>query len=271
MYAIKQRTLINVYETNRFLKSVGYFAILKQLSTTGKIHNNIIQRKNLEKLFKVSRNQVQNIVNYLQELQMIKCNASGSIILKGWNEICTIFNVNQDDNKIIIDYCINDKKRIDLLIYAAEIKLNQDKQKNALACKLSNNPGIYQIIKDHLKNDYQINADDLNFNELQQVILKLQKDAFVIGTQHSKSINMFRCSIDRKLTTLKQTYNTKSVRTITYLKRLLQKFGIAKIIKMVHHSCNGERAYKFCKHYANNFNKETRQPIWYQPDQILLC
>jgi hypothetical protein len=271
MYAIKQRTLINVYETNRFLKSVGYFAILKQLSTTGKLHNNSIQRKNLQQILKVSRNQVSNILNNLQQLQMIKLNASGSILLKGWDEICNIFDVDNDDAKIIIDYNIADNKRIDLLIYAAEIKLNQDKQANAFACKLSNNPQIYQIIKDHLKHNYQLDADSLNLNELQQAILKLQQDAFVIGTQHSKAINMFRCSIDRKLTTLKQAYNTKSVRTITYLKRLLQKFKIAKIIKMVHHSCNGERAYKFCKHYANNFNKETRQPILYQPDQIVLC
>lgn len=267
--AVKTRTLKNKYQTNDFIKCLGNFAILKSLTTTGKIHFNLNQKKELHKHLKCSRNQLNNILNNLQKFEFIKRSNSGAIMLKSWEKINELFNCDYSE-KINIDYNSTDNKRIDLLIYATEIKINQAKQLNAFNCKLIYNPTIFQLIKVELKNYFGIDADTLSIEQLQKYILKLQCKLFEIGTNNSKAVCMFRAGIDRKLVTLKKVYNTKSVLSITYLKKLFVKFKIATIEKFSLQSCNGERAYKYNKNFANNFNKAAKQPVWFLTDAINL-
>ena len=82
--AVKTRTLKNKYQTNDFIKCLGNFAILKSLTTTGKIHFNLNQKKELHKHLKCSRNQLNNILNNLQKFEFIKRSNSGAIMLKSW-------------------------------------------------------------------------------------------------------------------------------------------------------------------------------------------
>ena len=63
--ALKSRVLVKKYETNRAIKLLGYFTLLKTITTTGTIHNcyNKKQKYFIADLLKLSRNGVINAIN----------------------------------------------------------------------------------------------------------------------------------------------------------------------------------------------------------------
>ena len=265
-----KRTLKGKYETNLHVKQIGYFAILKAMTTTGKLHNNLDQRKKLVQIFNCSRNQVNNILTRMEADNWIKRNKSGSILLNSWQHVADLNEI-KDSNKITFTYTPGDNKRIDLLIYAEEIKLNQSKQISTLNFKLTNNPSVLEMIKEEISINFKIDASKLTMDQVRKYLLKLQIKNFQSGTTQNKVLQMFRASIDRRLTTLKQAYKCKSVLTVCYIKKLLKKFKIAKITHLQFISDVGARAYKINKNYAHNYIKETKQPVWYMADAIKIA
>jgi hypothetical protein len=266
-YFCGKRTQKGKYETNSHIKLIGYFAILKAITTTGKLHNNLDQRKKLVTIFNCSRNQVTNILNSMEKAGLIKRNGAGSILLNSWQHVADLFEI-KDSNKISFIYNPEENKRIDLLIYSLEIKINQLKQLNTLNLKLQNNPTVLECVINEIKANFKVNVSKLTIDQIQKYLLKLQILNFKTGTTQSKELQMFRASIDRKVTTLKTAYKCKSVLTIAYLKKQLKKFKIAKISHSKFISNVGARAYKIHRSYAHNFIKKTKQPIWYMPDTI---
>jgi hypothetical protein len=266
-YFCAKRTNKGKYETNTHVKQIGYFAILKAITTTGKIHNNLDQRKKLVQIFNCSRNQVKNILTRMEAENWIKRNGSGSILLQSWQHVADLYDI-KDSNKITFTYIPDDNKRIDLLMYAEEIKLNQSKQISTLNFKLTNNPSVLEMIKEEISINFKIDASKLTMDQVRKYLLKLQIKNFQSGTTQNKVLQMFRASIDRRLTTLKQAYKCKSVLTVCYIKKLLKKFKIAKITHLQFISDVGARAYKINKNYAHNYIKETKQPVWYMADAI---
>lgn len=197
----------------------------------------------------------------------IKRNGSGSILLQSWQHVADLYDI-KDSNKITFTYIPDDNKRIDLLMYAEEIKLNQSKQISTLNFKLTNNPSVLEMIKEEISINFKIDASKLTMDQVRKYLLKLQIKNFQSGTTQNKVLQMFRASIDRRLTTLKQAYKCKSVLTVCYIKKLLKKFKIAKITHLQFISDVGARAYKINKNYAHNYIKETKQPVWYMADAI---
>jgi hypothetical protein len=266
-YFCAKRTNKGKYETNLHVKQIGYFAILKAITTTGKLHNNIDQRKKLMAAFNCSRNQVNNILTWMEAENWIKRNGSGSILLNSWQHVADLYEI-KDSSKITFIYTPGENKRIDLLIYSKEIQLNQSKQLSTLNFKLQNNPAVLEAIIEEISKNFKVNVSTLTAEQLQKYLLKLQIKNFQYGTTQNKIIQMFRSSIDRKLGTLKQAYKCKSVLTVCYLKKQLKKFKIAVITHLQFLSDVGARAYKINKNYAHNYIKETKQPVWYMPDAI---
>ena len=128
---------------------------------------------------------------------------------------------------------------------------------------------MYELVKQELYNYFKVDADKLNLEQQQKFLLRLQCKLFEVGTNSSQTINAIRFSIDRAAMTLKKEFNFKSVQSVAYLKRLFVKYEIADVVKTKLHSVNGERAYKYFKGYAANYNKQTKQPVWILTDAIV--
>jgi hypothetical protein len=115
----------------------------------------------------------------------IKRNQSGSILLSSWEHVANLYEI-KDSSKITFTYTPDDNKRIDLLIYAEEIKLNQSKQISTLNFKLTNNPSVLEMIKEEISINFKIDASKLTMDQVRKYLLKLQIKNFQSGTTQNK-------------------------------------------------------------------------------------
>lgn len=269
--AVSKRFLVNRYETNHTIKTIGNYCLLKTLSTTGVVHISE-NKKNLLLLLKLTRNSLFPALERLKTIGLIKIEGD-KIILCGWKKAVEIFEYLFNEKFIEIDYNELDlKKKIDYYIYSCEIVIAQQKQREALQKILTANPAIKRDVANIISGYNKEPLDDImNWGNPKFIAtwFRLQQFLFKAGTEVLESVFAYRADVNRTINSIRQSWSMKSFKSVTYTKRKLNKAGVIVIEKIGTLLSNGNfRIRMASKKYSNNFIKMDNTHTWNLPDQL---
>ena len=258
--ALKGRTLVKKYETNKAIKLLGYFTLLKTITSTGVLHNCYEKKQKylLADLLKLSRNGVINAINDLSKLGLASVN-NGNLVLISWEKASDIISADPGDY-VYFKYDLNNKAKINEYILALDIKLNKESQLKAVESKLKANPDYKEAI------DAAIMEEEIDYNYLSK-LLQEQINNYSSGTIKTELFKV-RADLNRAVMTLKKDWSFRGVQSIAYWKRKLNEVGlitVQKINSII--STANNRIYQL-GNYAAGYNKLLNNPTWYLPDQI---
>lgn len=260
-HLVNQRELRTVYQTNRAVKVYGFFALLKTITESGVIKNYHSQITDIGTLTKKSRTGVYTYISQCKTIGLLKVNG-GNLYLNSWQDaVNTVDCAYYSGLYTTLQYdTTHDKQTPEYLIYAAEIKENQDRQTLAVIKQIENNLPLANTL------GVGQNVQPKHVMELH----KLQVFTFVNGKSENdySLIHSCRADVQRTAKTLRKTYGMKDRRSVKYLKMQLAIRGIATIAKRVLESDCRNRVNKNL--YYTGYIKETQKTFWKQPDLIQL-
>lgn len=260
-HLVNQRQLRTVYQTNRAVKVYGFFALLKTITESGVIKDYHAQIQDICELTKKSRTGVYTYINQCKGLGLIKLGGC-NLYLQSWQDAVNnvdcgyysgLYTTLQYDTE-------HQKQTPEYLIYAAEIKENQDRQTLAVIRQIENNLPLAQTL------GVDQTVQPKHVNQLHQ----LQVFTFVNGKSENdySLIHSCRADVQRTARTLRKAYGFKDRRSIKYLKKQLALRGIAIVAKRTLESESRNRVNKNL--YYTGYEKETQKTFWKQPDLIQL-
>lgn len=264
--SIGNRQLVNKYETNALLKCIGHYCILKQVTTTGIIHDWRSQSKYLQKLLNLSRNGLVKAIERLQIVGLIDLGTN--LCLISWDSASQI--IGQIDDFVMLDYNPDDKIKIEHTLTAAEIKINQENQVKGIQQRLKFNPSLKNDLDIEISKNWQIDLKDVQQMDIYQFIWHLRE--LQISTFKNGTLKAFLYEINadynRTVVRLKNDWNHKSIQSISYIKRRLIELNLISINKIgAIVSMVKNRIHK-CGNYASGFDRLLKLPTWYLPDFI---
>lgn len=267
-YAVGERAKVNKYETNRFIRAVGMWLILKSETTSGVIQDYTGQLPYLLSITQLSTASFYNRINFLIKEGLIT-KEGNNLILSSFDYAANKYLLHNVNSKISFTYDPNGKQQIHYLLSAVEIKHNQDLQAQALQRKLDKNP----IIKvEQLKLIHECGADvkQMNNNDYnRECLFALQQQSFEQyrkGSTIHDALHAFRADVNRGVKGIANAMNAKSASTASYLKRKLQQQEICSVTK-IEGITSHVRSRKDKYHYVN-WNEDLRQTVWYVCDQV---
>ena len=267
-----QRNLVNKYEKHNLLKYYSYFFLLKSLTTSGTIHNFEEQKPTLRKYFKVTRNTFTSIIAKLCELELIKIDGNDDLQIYTWSIAAEKLNCDHTRNYFELTYSTTDQQTLYYLIFAAEIAANQQKQANAVQKKLGLNSSNLEALCSSLSELSKIPTNEikkLSFAEFQKLLMEWQKKTFAIRTAHFFNLHSLRADTNRSLKSLRNDWSVKDFRTVTYIKRKLEKLKIITNEKaeIIFSDC-GNRMINICKKHCDIYNHSTKKRAYRFTDQL---
>lgn len=260
-HLVCQRETRNTYQTNRAVKLYGFYALLKTMTSSGVIQNYHKQIADIGALTKKSRSGVYSYIVKCIRAGLLRTD-SKNIHLKGWEAAVRL----NPDCEFIPSYTTvyydseNELQTPEYLIYACEIAENQQRQTKAVIKQIEENLPLAQTL------NVQQTATPKDVIALQ----KLQVFTFVNGrTDNDYSLlHSLNADVQRTAKTLRRTYSMKSRRSVKYLKKQLEKRGVAKVMKRRLES--PERSRVNANLYYTGYNPANRNTFWQRPDLIEL-
>lgn len=252
-YAVCQSTLKKVYRTNSVVQTMGFFVMLKQISTTGKITDYNNQINVISEITSYSRSNVYAYIKKCADLGIITISNS-NIYLSSWKNVIVKFlpNDSYDSHKIELDTSqIEHKIKPKLLFYAAEIKYNKEVQQ-----RIINNKWL-QLNLSH--------SNNVTGADLASTLHQLQVNEFIGDKTDTLTADYINADVERTIRKLRQTYNFKSNWGVAYLKKVLQINGLCDIVERVNYSLSRNR---ISKNYYSGFNATIGATFWKLPDKI---
>lgn len=265
--SIGNRQLVNRYETNTMLKCIGHYCVLKQVTTTGIIHDWKSQSKYLQKLLNLSRNGLVKAIERLQIVGLIDLGAN--LIMVGWDDASQIIKL-QIDEFIWIDYDPDASAKIEHLLIAAEIKINQENQVKAIQQRLKFNPSLKNDLDIEISKNWQIELKDVQQMDIYQFIWHLREiqiSTFMNGTLKA-FLYEINADYNRTVVKMKNDWNHKSIQSIAYIKRRLIELNLISINKIGAIVSMVKNRIRTIGNYASGYDRMLRLPTWYVPDFI---
>jgi hypothetical protein len=267
-YSVGERAKVNKYETNRFIRAIGTWLILKSETTSGVIQEYSQQLPYLLAITQLSTASFYSRINFLVKEGLIT-KENNQLILASFQDAGNKYYLHNTNNKISFTYDPNGKQQIHYLLSAVEIKHNQELQAQALQRKLDKNP----IIKvEQLKLIHECGGDvrkmnDSNYNRECLFALQLQSfEQYRKGSTIHNALHAFRADVNRGVKGIATAMNAKSASTASYLKKKLQQQQICSVTK-IEGVTSGVRSRKDKYHYVN-WNQLLKQTVWYVCDQM---
>lgn len=265
--SIGKRQLVNKYETNAMLKCIGHYCILKQVTTTGIIHDWKSQSKYLQKLLNLSRNGLVKAIERLQIVGLIDLGAN--LIMVGWDDASQIIGL-QIDEFIWIDYDPDATAKIEHLLMAAEIKINQENQVKKIQKRLKFNPSLKSELDILIAQSWRMDLDDvqkMNINDFIWHLKQLQISTFMNGTLKA-ALYEINPDLNRSVVKFKSDWDYKSVQSIAYIKRKLAQLKLISINKIGAIVSTAKNRIRKMGNYASGYDKMLHLPTWFLPDSI---
>ena len=264
--SIGNRQLVNRYETNALLKCIGHYCILKQVTTTGIIHDWKSQSKYLQQLLNLSRNGLVKAIERLHIVGLIDLGAN--LLLISWDSASQI--IGQIDDFVVMDYNPDDKIKIEHLLTAAEIKINQENQVKAIQQRLKFNPLLKNDLDIEISKYWQIELKDVQEMDIYQFIWHLREiqiSTFMNGTLKA-FLYEINADYNRTVVKMKNDWNHKSIQSIAYIKRRLIELNLISINKIGAIVSMVKNRIRTIGNYASGYDRMLRLPTWYVPDFI---
>jgi predicted transcriptional regulator len=266
---LRKRVTVNDYQTNRYIKHIGVFCLLKTVSSTGILHNWSSQ-SNLRELCKLSRNSFKSSVNQLNELGLIKI-VGKDLKLSGWKEASQIIIQDDHDNEFThFEYDLINDAKIHHYFYALNIKLNQDTQRKSFENRLKFNPHIKRDLIDSICMTFNLNESQvtkMTIDEFMECAYQLQNKLFCGGTLR---VEIFKLNPDtnRNLSAIKNDWNFKSTKSISYYKRRLMSFGLTQTEKIGQLLSSTKNRIRQVDGYSSGWNRVHKLPTWNRVDRV---
>lgn len=226
---ISKRYKVNKYETNRHIKAVCSYIILKAITPYSIIKNFRLQIGYLAALNQCSKQTMYKRIYFLESLQLLQIEGA-NIRLNSWKQAGNLFNLNLKEFKTI-DYDYTTDKDIFLRLFAVEIEANKERQAYMIKTKLAKNPALKNRIEAAA---IQAGADPArlkDYNYLLNAMRLLYKNSFIAEPETHALLCHVRPDCNRSVKKIAEDWSFKSKQSISYYKAKLEAAKIAIIHK----------------------------------------
>lgn len=226
------------YVTARTIKAFDTFICLKALTTSGHIQNYPGQMDLLLKFCKISKAIFYTRINYLQAKGFVTKDKR-KISLASWEKVADQYELPIVDF-ISLNYDSENKlQTAEYLIRALEAKQNQDSQLKAAVYKLNKTPEIKEAFFQYTGNQ-ELTLENIHLAQVK---------SFAFGAAVYDQLHQVNVDLQRTATSIKKAYKYKSIRNVAYLKRELERRGLAVITK---------RPGSICRYLGQKKKEKTR-------------
>jgi hypothetical protein len=249
------RKKVNRYETNRYLKNIAAFLVLKSVTPYGVITNYSTQTKYLCSICQCTRQTLSKRLQWLQDEGLLVIEGA-DIRLKSWKQVATLYNLNLKQFKTIIYDCANDKN-VYLQLLATEIEVNKEHQAYIIKSKLEKNLALKRAVQYFM---LRHGADQTKLNDLQYLhngMKHLYRRSFIAEPETHALLNTIRPDTNRSVKGIAAAWDCKSPQTVSYYKAKLAASGYAVIHKGERVTSHTRARNELCHTIWNNKKKQT--------------
>lgn len=274
-HLVAHRELRNKYSTNRSIKCWSTFFLLKHLSTSGHIQHWIRQKEYLLEYLQCNEQTFRSRIKELQRLKLLQILPGYCLQLTSYRKAASILDIDFCGlQKITYDQSIKGTNVFAYMLTADEIRINQETQREAISYHLDKNPLLLDLLLQLLQQQgcdlRQLREDPVFF---QEQLLKLQETSFKQGSDILKEIMRYRADVNRGMRKIAEDHAYKHKRSVSYLKRVLEKLGIVRIVKRFVLSEAKSRRYLpdgNSKRDGYMWLKKARATMWNLCDQLII-
>jgi hypothetical protein len=226
---LAMREKVNTYETNRHVKNITSFLILKAVTPYGVFRNYKYQLGYFASICQCSKQTILKRIMWMQEQQLLQIEGA-DIRLNGWKQVVSLYHVNLDEFKTI-QYDTQAHKKIYLHLFATEIIENKERQAYMIKEKLKKNPALKQVIESAM---LQHGADEKKLNNFAYLLngMKLLfKRSFIAEPEFHATILRVRPDCNRSVKGIARAWCFKSAQSVSYYKAQMQAVEIVKVHK----------------------------------------
>ena len=227
-YAVKTG---KAYRTNREIKILDTFFILKALTTTGKIKNYKTRKDELSKACKISWSTFQSRIKELETKELISIQ-NKSIVCTGWRKLIDLYDFDPKYEYVVKYDEDNKAQKLYFHFMDVEIEDNCRSQKEQFLKKFADNPHrdflLQRLVATAVATEQQLINDEAL---LRKALGMLQRERFVNGTNRNDQIFSLNPFVGRSVATLRIDYGFKSNRSVTYTRRKIAATGIRQFAK----------------------------------------
>ena len=215
---LKHREKINKYQTNREIKQIALFYLLKHLTTSGVVKEYAKNLKSILAITGLSQGTFYSQVRELKKKGLIVKNAH-NLILSNYKTLLELYGIQDEATPITIKFNPSTHKFVHLLEFST-LADNMYRQNIVIKKKLEKSPYTLEILQQYAKQ--QTTA---------KTLATAQKHAFVNGSDELNTLFFINPNITITWKRLFREYNFKSYKSVAYLKKKLQRNKIVTIDK----------------------------------------
>lgn len=264
-YAVWQRNTVNKYQTNRVIRALDAWLVLKHETRSGLIRDYATQLQYLCKVCKVSPTVLRSRLKMLADMKAVTIE-NGNLLICSWKQLARIL---QTSFKLCYDvqYNLDDpKQKLHLWIAAVEIADNQHHQELTLKRKLHDNPAARLKL---LESAVAAGADPARLNEWPYFLVWLQSMYLKTHLRASHVHDLLishRPELNRSVYGIARAWCAKSAQTASYWKGKMYAAGVVHIGKLTVRSEQRARN----KYVNEKWNPRDQQTFFTFCDNILL-
>lgn len=228
-YAVKERHLVNKYHTNKYIKNVMAFIILKASAPYSIIRN---YKSNIETLAALCDCEKQTMfarIHWLEKEQFLSIEGN-DIRLKAWKAVGQLIYINVKHYKTVI-YEPGKNQQPHLQLFTVEIEDNRNRQKFMVQKKMQQNQSLNSGIKSiMLQQGHELNKLS-DFNYVYAWMLTKYQNSFKGEPALHQLLQQVRPDVNRGVTGMAYHWNCISKQTVSYVKKQIAANGYAVITK----------------------------------------
>ena len=228
-YTLAMRKKVEVYATNRFIKNITTWLILKAESTQSVIKNYHGQIEDLSFLCQCSSQTFKKRLQWAVSEGLATIEGS-DIYLKSYKQLSVQYYISIDRFKLV-SYDPTTDKDLHLHMFAIDIEENKSRQRHMVKRKLDNNPDIKQRIQHVMMHCGADQKRLANFDYMLNGMKKLYAASFVLEPEIHSLLHQVRPDCNRGVETMAYAWDFKSKQSVSYYKRQMKESGIIRIHK----------------------------------------
>ncbi len=223
------RKKVNTYCTNRFLKNITTWLILKAEAPQSVIRNYQEQMEDLSFLCQCSKQTFKKRLHWAVSEGLATIEGS-DIYLKSYKQLSALYYVNLDNYKLI-SYDPSTDKNLHLHMFAIDIDENKNRQRHMVKSKLEKNPALKQKIQHVMMHCGADQKRLANFDYMLNGMRKLYQASFAAEPEIHSILHQVRPDCNRGVETMARHWDFESKQSASYYKKQMAESGIIRIHK----------------------------------------
>ena len=231
---VDSRSLVTKYETNRVIKTWAHFFLLKSLTSSGIIKAWTKQKTFLLDFTKMNENSFRTRLLEMKALKLCTVDINTrTITLTSYETAAEILGIEYTGtHSIEYKTATNANQIFQYQLRGDDIRQNQQDQQKELMRKVDKNPLLKSQLTILMQQTFGVTEKQLRQNSFfQEKLLLLQIESFQHGSTLYDIIHSLRADINRSVTGIQKSHSCKSASTISYMKKVMEKYGLLKIEK----------------------------------------